>query len=354
MQKEQPKTDDLLTLFLQATEGEAQEILAALITSHVEPLIQKIVRRKLCPGFHTGNARRNQDAEDVSREAILNVIRRLRAARNESLGPFIDNLSGYVAVTAYNACSEYVRRKYPERNRLSNRLRYTLTHQARFDLWEGDDKQWWCGFQEWRGAETLHAAGGTEGRREDWSSVLERMAGCDSHRADLVILMGEIFRAMARPCPFDHLVNRLADWWGLNAASQAEISYDDDVIFDADRQSDSGLIIRVELRAYLRRLWSEICELPLHQRCALLLNLRDSSGEDIITMFVDTFVATIRQIAEALELPVAEFVELWNDLPCDDDAIAKRLGLTRQQVVSLRQSARRRLARRMSALDEAS
>jgi hypothetical protein len=69
-------------------------------------------------------------------------------------------------------------------------------------------------------------------------------------------------------------------------------------------------------------------------------------------MFLDTYVATIRQIAEALGLPIPEFVELWNELPCDDTSIAKRLRLTRQQVVSLRQSARRRLARRMSALDE--
>ena len=352
MQQERSRTDDLLRPFLQATEEEAQEILAALITKHVEPLVQTIVRRKLCPGFQKADARRRQDAEDVCREAIVNVIRRLRAARNDSVRPGIDNLSSYVAVTAYNACSEYVRRKYPERHRLSNRLRYTLTHQENLDLWEAGDNQWWCGLRAWRGAAMTGATGALGARLQDCSQILGRMAGRESSCGNLALLLAEIFKFVARPCGFEELVSTLAEWWGLNAGSRTEISYEEDDVLNAGSQPDTSLLIRIELRAYLRRLWTEICELPLHQRCALLLNLRDSNGQDIITMFVDTYVATIRQIAEALGVSVTEFVELWNDLPCDDSAIAKRLGLTRQQVISLRQSARRRLARRMSALDE--
>ena len=187
---------------------------------------------------------------------------------------------------------------------------------------------------------------------QDCAQILGRMAGSASHNRDLASLLAEIFRFVGRPCPFEEMVAMLADWWGLNYVSHVEISYEDDDALTAAGQPDTSLVTRIELRAYLRRLWTEICELPLHQRCALLLNVRDSNGQDIITMFVDTYVATIRQIAEALSLPVSEFVELWNELPCDDSAIAKRLGLTRQQVVSLRQSARRRLARRMSALED--
>jgi len=37
-------------------------------------------------------------------------------------------------------------------------------------------------------------------------------------------------------------------------------------------------------------------------------------------------------------------------LPLEDAAIAERLGLTRQQVINLRKSARARLARRMRGL----
>jgi hypothetical protein len=52
------------------------------------------------------------------------------------------------------------------------------------------------------------------------------------------------------------------------------------------------------------------------------------------------------ELAVALEMPPKVLAQLWNDLPLDDLAIASRLGLTRQQVINLRKSARARLARR--------
>jgi len=52
-------------------------------------------------------------------------------------------------------------------------------------------------------------------------------------------------------------------------------------------------------------------------------------------------------MAKALEMPVEQLAALWRDLPLDDRALAVRLNATRQQVINLRASARRRLARRM-------
>ena len=46
-------------------------------------------------------------------------------------------------------------------------------------------------------------------------------------------------------------------------------------------------------------------------------------------------------------MPAPELAALWPDLPLEDAAIAERLGLTRQQVINLRKSARARLGRRM-------
>ena len=86
--------------------------------------------------------------------------------------------------------------------------------------------------------------------------------------------------------------------------------------------------------------------LPLRQRRALLLNLRDETGAGAIELFPMTGVASIRRIADALELDYTGFAELWPSLPLDDRDIAARLGLDRQQVINLRKSARARLARR--------
>ena len=94
----------------------------------------------------------------------------------------------------------------------------------------------------------------------------------------------------------------------------------------------------------------EICQLPRRQRVALLLNLRNPQGINIITLLPVTSIATFEQIAQTLEIPAGEFETLWADLPLDDLSIATYLGATRQQVINLRKTARERLLRRMSEL----
>ena len=100
----------------------------------------------------------------------------------------------------------------------------------------------------------------------------------------------------------------------------------------------------------LERLWKEICQLPLEQRSALLLNLRDPQESSMITLLSDIGIATVREVASVLTLPLEGFAGLWNDLPLDDSTIAQHLQVTRQQVINFRVSARRRLSRRMRGL----
>ena len=103
-------------------------------------------------------------------------------------------------------------------------------------------------------------------------------------------------------------------------------------------------------REQLQILWSEIQSLPVRQRTALLLNLRDADGRGVIGLLPLTGTARLRQIAEALEMPPEELARLWRDLPLDDAAIAARLSVTRQQVINFRKCARERLARRQPAM----
>jgi hypothetical protein len=63
-----------------------------------------------------------------------------------------------------------------------------------------------------------------------------------------------------------------------------------------------------------------------------------------------TGVATFEQIALTLEIPIAEFEQLWAQLPLDDLYLADYLGATRQQVINLRKTARERLLKRMKEL----
>jgi hypothetical protein len=66
-----------------------------------------------------------------------------------------------------------------------------------------------------------------------------------------------------------------------------------------------------------------------------------------VALFITTGIAGIRAIAEMLSVPAEEFAAMWGKLPLDDLAIAQRLGVTRQQVINLRQAGRKRLGRRL-------
>jgi hypothetical protein len=106
----------------------------------------------------------------------------------------------------------------------------------------------------------------------------------------------------------------------------------------------------LEQQHLLALLWQEVCELPRRQSLALLLNFKDARGQNLVSLLPYTRTATIEQIAEAIDFPLAEFLRLWNKLPLDDATIAELLGATRQQVINLRKCARERLERRMSAV----
>jgi len=98
-------------------------------------------------------------------------------------------------------------------------------------------------------------------------------------------------------------------------------------------------------RQMLSLLWKAIGELPVMQRRGLLLHMHDENGGSAIPLLVFTGIATVEEIAAALEYTRATIESLWNQLPMRDLQIAELLGLTRPQVISLRRAARERLER---------
>jgi len=148
------------------------------------------------------------------------------------------------------------------------------------------------------------------------------------------------FELLDGPVLFDEFVSVMAD--------QLQIREDVVVEEQSNEQSQGrDSLTQLESRSQIRKLWKEICDLPLRHRTALLLNLRDRQGGDALELFQLTNIATIREIAAAMDFKPEEFAKIWNELPWDDASIANHLGLTRQQVINLRQSARARLARRL-------
>jgi hypothetical protein len=195
-----------------------------------------------------------------------------------------------------------------------------------------------CGFAEWNQRKT-------PARSEKYHQLQNNPASWKSSerfKSSLPELVTEIFSYLENPILLEDLVNVVAALLGI----KDNVTQDEEILNRLPAQAGEHDLSQKD---YLLQLWKEICQLSLRQRRALLLNLRDEKGINLILLFPQTGTSSIRQIANALELPVVSFAEMWRDLPMEDAKIAILLNISRQQVINLRKCARERLARRMKA-----
>src|SRR5258708_17527693 len=124
------RNDPLLAPFIGAADGGVGiRHVERLVVEHAAPLIRRIVWRCARSDRHL----REQDADDVISTVTLRLVRKLRllGAEQGSIRQFDD----YVATLTYNTVYDFLRRRFPQRSRLKNRLRYALTRDSRLSLW---------------------------------------------------------------------------------------------------------------------------------------------------------------------------------------------------------------------------
>jgi DNA-directed RNA polymerase specialized sigma24 family protein len=346
--------DPILLPFLQEKDEErSHRLLCQLIADHAEPVIGDVIKHKLRTFVPASRrARRPEDTEDIHSESLVQVMISLNELKSRPTERAIADFRNYVAVLTYHVIFEHLRHQDPERWRLSKKIRYVLTHQKGLALWEGSDKSMVCGFTIWRGRGEPTMPLAHLRRLVDDAEVRARHGASALQNARLIDVVTLVLNWAGRPVKFRHLVKVSALLLGMRDPALVENDFDE---FSAAAEQtnnswDDNHATRVEQRRFLEQLWKEICELPLLERTALLLNLRDNNDRGLIVLLADLRIVTIRQIAMALRLQPEEFATLWKDLPLDDDDVGERLGMTRQQVINLRRSARRRLVKRMTAL----
>jgi RNA polymerase sigma factor (sigma-70 family) len=318
------RPDPVLWPFLEAEDPAAAHELSELASSVISPLALRVCRARL-----RGNDA--QDAEDVAAGAVLAVLGRLRALRQMESAP-IEDFRAYVAGAAANACRDHARLRHPERFKLKSRIRYVLQHQPGLASWTHGPLTV-GGYAAWKGRSTFGV---------DLAAVAA--LGTASGTALLDVLSG-VFDAAGAPMELDALVDVVARRLGIEDARLVEMD-----AHESRSAPEPDPAARIDDQAALRRLWAEIAALPLRQRTALLLNLRDADGHDAIDLFPVSGTVAIDEIAAVLGLTPGQFASLRPRLPLPDAEIAALLGLERQQVINLRKCARERLARRLSAL----
>ena len=333
--------DPILIPFLTSSEpAQAEAHLSQLIAQHSDTTVKQIIRNKLRVTLsQTDPGHSNQEALDLVSDVQAALVSRLQGLKSQRYKNSISDFNGYVATVSFNACNQLLRRKYPKRIQLKNKLRYLLSHEPKFAFWEVAN-DWLCGLAAWRGASRSVSAVQQIQRLREEQKFFKVAGDPNRQRHALVELLSAAFESLSGPVLLDELVSLTIDQLKIK---EDTIVADDESATPLFTKSDSET--KLESQAKLKRLWAEIGELPLHHRTALLLNLRDRDGSDALDLFLLARVATLHDLAGALEFQTEDFAKIWNELPWDDSRIANYLGLTRQQVINLRQSARARLAR---------
>ena len=311
-------SDELLSTYLgQTSEVGAEEILRQLLMECAAPLARSVLYSIL-----------PREAEDGTQQVLLDLTSRLRRMRQGEEGE-IHNFPAYVATTARRAASLLARRSNPARFRLRNRMRYALRTSHALTLWADAAERAVCGLRR-------HAGRPADPIAAEFLAQLTPQSGAAAE--SLTAQMEKLLPSLPGPV----LLEEVAMWLSQMEGNAARVESFD----EAWTVEGSNLAREMDLRASLAHLWGEIGELPPNQRMALLLNLRDHSGDSALRLFPALGIASIRQIAGAMELDANEMALLWPRLPLDDLELAQMLELTRQQVINLRKSARQRLARR--------
>jgi RNA polymerase sigma factor (sigma-70 family) len=316
-----------------------------LIVVYADPIIKKILLYRL--NFYLGSRGTgiNQpEAEDLYQTVLLKLVSCFRSDGADAMAQDVCRINSYVATVTHNVCNDFLRMKYPERNRLKNKLRDLMRRHPDFTCWIVEN-QTLCGLRGWTGRpESQKAArllSGLNGDEEDGTTGKPDLR--DLVDIPLTGLITELFNRCEGPIEIDRLVHTVAKVQGiedrLNASPAAR-----DVSELQIADPKEGSYTHLELRELLHRLWTAASKLPLKQKRAFVFTSHDYSGESLLHRILREQIVTITQIYNSLEMTRDELVSIWGRLPMDALATAAELGTSTQMVAKWRHRALRKLS----------
>jgi RNA polymerase sigma factor (sigma-70 family) len=342
--------DAILLAYLNATsDSEREQCLDELVLLHAAPVARRMLRFKL--GLHVsdqGTNRDNPEAEDVYQEAITKIVQTLRDLKAASRLSEIENLNPYVASIAANVCVDFLRSKSPAKYRLKHNVRDIFNRHRDFRVWEiGNETV--GGFGGWQGTARLPAS---DRQIRELENDLEtfrvaRFGNEDIRQLPITRLVAETLQWIERPIRIDDLVAIVARLLRIEDQPSADVSFEtvgDEFGVGRNEVTADSILAAKEL---LARLWQAVQQLPVQQRDAYCLSFEDADGVDLFSLLLETGVATVPQIAQALGRPVTDINRLRSGMPLDYLAIATELGSTRALVTQWRFRAIQRLRKEL-------
>ncbi len=312
-------------------EEDPESILETLLALHAQPVLQRVVRRRLASLYTPATA------ADLAAEAMVELLGRMRTMREAAAERADFPFEAMAAGVAANTVHRFFARTFPERGRLRKRLRYVVETDRRFRIWTDAEGRAICGLASASGGGPVASAADVE---RCLNGLRERPVAVDP----LSRLVLELLRGVRLPVELSRLTGMAAELTGIREPVWSDLGENSEVEWPDPAPSVEK---RLELRQRLEQLWREIQQLVPGQRAALLLSAR-AAGGSAAWLLVDLGLVAFDTLAQALGLNAGELAEVWNRLPLEDLEIASRLGLLRQQVINARAAARTRLARRES------
>lgn len=337
------ENDALLRDFLSAEdESLAENELNRLFEETIIPQIQQI-----STSFLTFTS---LEKDEIQSDVQIKILKKLRIlhenanGQNSLTNPVKDFLA-YISTTTFNCRKDFILAKQPEWRRNNNRLRR---------LQEEESAEWEF-FTDESGRELVLLKGNS--RKIETNLELEEITARvrEAFPNHLFLKIQEFVPIILEKAEGALTKNSL-----LKAISEItetgvieEIGMTEETS-DYLKHNDNEYLLSKRQKDELQRIWAEINMFPPHQKKVLILGLRESQKVEAITLFLVKRIATIEEIAAALEVGLKEFSDIFERLPMSSSEIADFLGIEdgektskEQKVENLRSIARNLLRRRL-------
>jgi RNA polymerase sigma factor (sigma-70 family) len=314
-----------------------------LIAVYADPVIKKVLLQRLNIYFSPSRKGMNPpEAEDLYQTVLLKLIASFSANGAASTTQDISEFHKFVATITHNVCNDFLRMKYPERNRLKNKLRDLMRRHPDFTCWMIEDRIL-CGLKTCTGqAESPQVVRLIEDLNEkEGDREAHKLA--NYIKLPLSKLVAELFARCEGAIEIDHLVVIIAKLHGIRDRLSESIDSDNQSILQIP-DSSVKYYEHLETKEFLLRLWRACCELSPGQRRAFILTSSDYMGESLLLRLLREQVVTISQVYQSLDLTKEFLTSIWDKLPMDAPTAAVELGTSAQMIAKWRHRAMRRLS----------
>jgi RNA polymerase sigma factor (sigma-70 family) len=289
-----------------------------LLLNVAQPIIQRVLRSQL---------RADNEAEDISQEAMLRVWQRLESL-SERNG--IDDFSHWVAHLTLNLCRDTWRSRTPQRVRLKRRLRELLRKDETFRFEQNGNGEWLCGLAEWQDGIRHHNG---KQNLDDLAALSgDSVVALDSHEPFSRETITDFLCGIGHFIELNELVSVIVEWQGIR---EERVSLPNEIAV-----TDSTTL---QFKLLLRQLWRIAHRLPMPQRRVLTLGELPDYETALANLWLIHKTINASDLALWLDMPSASLQNLLPDLPLSNATLSEQFALTLEQISKARYRALQKL-----------